>query len=116
MHNALNFDYKVTDSAVTSYLYFVSIVPTEFNGDQKNIYQYSVTEKTRRIDHDGDSHGTPGIFFKYDITPLKVKVDLKPKSIIELIIPLIGIVGGIFATSTMINALSQIFIDLHKKK
>jgi hypothetical protein len=68
----------------------------------------------REIDHDSDSHGTPGIFFKYDITPLKVKVEFKSKSIFELIIPLIGIVGGIFATSTMINSLGQILIDLKK--
>jgi hypothetical protein len=95
-------------------MYFVSVVPTEIDAD-RNIYQYSVTEKIREINHDEDSHGTPGIFFKYDITPLKVKVEFKHKSLFELIIPLIGIVGGIFATSTMLNSLSQIVMDVFKK-
>jgi hypothetical protein len=72
--------------------------------------------KQREIDHEKESHGTPGIFFKYDITPIKVKVDIKRKSIFELLVPLIGIVGGIFATSTMINALYQSWIDFFKKE
>ena len=37
-------------------------------------YQYSVKEHARPIDHSQGSHGTPGVYFKYDISALKVEV------------------------------------------
>ena len=40
----------------------------------KTTYQYSVKEHVRPIDHDKGSHGTPGIYFKYDLSALKVEV------------------------------------------
>ena len=56
--------------------YFVEIVPTEIMGftGLKTTYQYSVKEHMRPIDHDKGSHGTPGIYFKYDLSALKVEV------------------------------------------
>ena len=67
--------------------------------------------KKRYINHHEGSHGQPGIYFKYDVSPIKVKVDYETKSIIELIVPLIGIIGGIFSTSIMINSLYQSIRD-----
>ena len=110
VHNALNFDIKVTESERTSFQYFVSVVSTEIGS--KQTYQYSVTEKHREINHEQNSHGTPGILFKYDISPLKVKVKYDTMSFLELIISLIGIIGGIFATSTMLNSFFQSFKKL----
>jgi endoplasmic reticulum-Golgi intermediate compartment protein 2 len=75
-----------------------------------------VTEKLREIDHESGSHGAPGIFFKYDVSPIRVKVNLVNKSLFELVVPLIGIVGGIFSTSSMLNALYQSFRDFIKAK
>ena len=37
-------------------------------------YQYSVKDHVRPIDHSKGSHGTPGIYFKYDLSALKVEV------------------------------------------
>ena len=56
--------------------YFIEIVPTEIMGftGMKTTYQYSVKEHVRPIDHDKGSHGTPGIYFKYDLSALKVEV------------------------------------------
>ena len=59
-----------------NYQYFVEIVPTEVSGltGMKKTYQYSVKDHVRPIDHTQGSHGTPGIYFKYDISALKVEV------------------------------------------
>ena len=56
--------------------YFIEIVPTEIMGftGMKTTYQYSVKEHSRPIDHSTGSHGTPGIYFKYDLSALKVEV------------------------------------------
>ena len=76
----------------------------------------SKSNKTNEVDHDKGNHGNPGIFFKYDISPIKVKVDLVSRSIFELLISLVGIIGGIFSTSIMVNSLFQVFYDLMHSK
>ena len=57
------------------YQYFIQIVPTivktRFRTYQT--YQYSVRELEREIDHGKGSHGISGIFFKYDVSGLKVR-------------------------------------------
>lgn len=68
------------------------------------------------IDHQHDTHGMPGIYFKYDISPLKVKAELKRMSLLELTINLIGIIGGIFSTSIMLNSFYQLFCDIIKSR
>ena len=59
-----------------NFQYFVEIVPTEVAGltGMKKTFQYSVKDHVRPIDHSTGSHGTPGIYFKYDISALKVEV------------------------------------------
>jgi len=59
-----------------SYQYFIQVVPTIVKtkfGTYKT-FQYSVRELAREIDHDKGSHGISGIFFKYDMSGLKVSV------------------------------------------
>ena len=53
--------------------------------------------KDRELNHDAGSHGTPGIFFKYDFSPIKVYVAHKYTPLWKFLIRLCGIVGGIFA-------------------
>lgn len=113
VHNALNFDLKIAENFQTEYQYYISVVSTLIHS--KETYQYSVAESIKNIDHDHGSHGASGISFKYDITPLKVKVKLSRMSTFELIISLIGIVGGIFSTSIMFNSFYQVFSGIYYK-
>lgn len=59
-----------------AYQYFISIVPTivKTRFQTYRTFQYSVRETHREIDHDKGSHGISGIFFKYDMSGLKVNV------------------------------------------
>ena len=63
-------------SDLVNFQYFIEIVPTQIRGltGVKTTYQYSVKEHVRPIDHEMGSHGTPGIYFKYDLSSLKVEV------------------------------------------
>ena len=45
-----------------------------------------------------------GIFFKYDISALKIQIQETHKSYLELLIRIIGIIGGIFATTMLFNS------------
>ena len=109
VHNALNNDLKIDKTSRTIYQYYISVVVTEVSG--KSTFQYSVTERQRSVDEKNR-----GIYFKYDISPIKVKVALDKKPYHELIVPLIGIIGGIFATSTMLNSLYQSFSEYARAK
>ena len=46
----------------------------------------------------------PGVFFKYDLTAMTVEIKEQRRPFWQFIIRLSGIVGGIFATSGMLNS------------
>ncbi len=59
-----------------NYQYFIEVVPTDVqsvSGFTRSTFQYSVKDQSRPIDHDMGSHGSPGIYFKYDMSALKVR-------------------------------------------
>ncbi|KAM7541542.1 hypothetical protein Aperf_G00000046930 [Anoplocephala perfoliata] len=95
----------ISDDAALMYQYFIEVVPTIFRTSMKEIktYQYAVTEQARSINHRNQSHGVPGVFFRYDVFPVRVEVDALvggggSGSIVRLLVRLSAIVGGVFAT------------------
>lgn len=83
------------------YQYFVDVVPTEVNTfmSRLNTYQYSVKDHERPIDHHKGSHGIPGIFFKYDMSALKVQVTQERDSPMQFIVRLSATIAGICVIS-----------------
>lgn len=55
--------------------------------------------QARPISHSSGSHGVPGIYFKYDMSFVKVKVTVEKHSVWRFLVRLCGIIGGVFATS-----------------
>ena len=55
--------------------------------------------QNRTVNHNLGSHGIPGIFVKYDLHPLTIKVREEHKPFGKFFIRLIGIIGGIFSVS-----------------
>jgi hypothetical protein len=81
--------------------YFVDVVPTEVNTFFSRLitYQYSVKDHERPIDHRTGSHGIPGIFFKYDMSALKVQVTQERDSPVQFIVRLCATTAGIYVIS-----------------
>ena len=81
--------------------YFVDIVPTEVNTFliRLNTYQYIVKDHERPIDHHKGCHGIPGIFFKYDVSALKVQVTQERDSPVWFIVRLCATIAGICVIS-----------------
>ena len=76
--------------------YFVSAVPTLFldaRGRKLHTHQYSVTDYTREIEH---GKGVPGIFIKYDIEPLMMTVRERGTSLVQFLVRLAGVLGGVW--------------------
>ncbi|CAG2054267.1 unnamed protein product [Timema podura] len=89
-------------------------VPTEVNTFLQTLttYQYSVKDHQRPINHHKGSHGVPGIFFKYDMSALKVRVTQQRDSLGQFLVHLSATVSGIYITSGIINSLVQILVNV----
>jgi len=94
---------KLTDINLMNFQYYIEIVPTVIDSyvGKKVTYQYSVKELARPISHQEGSHGTPGIYFKYDISALKVEVTKDRESFWVWLVGVCAGVGGICATSNI---------------
>jgi len=108
-------DEKLTDINLMNFQYFIEIVPTEVQTltGKKLTYQYSVKDHVRPIDHTKGSHGTPGIYFKYDLSALKVEVTKDRPGFFQFLVRLCAGVGGLVATSTIVSALVKNFVDFY---
>ncbi|XP_075870925.1 endoplasmic reticulum-Golgi intermediate compartment protein 2-like [Nelusetta ayraudi] len=105
---------KVSPESNHMFQYFLTIVPTKLNTYQVSAetHQYSVTEQDRVINHAAGSHGVSGIFMKYDISSLMVKVTEQHMPLWQFLVRLCGIVGGIFTTTGMLHGLVGFVVDL----
>uniref|UniRef100_A0A1I8I331 Endoplasmic reticulum-Golgi intermediate compartment protein 2 n=1 Tax=Macrostomum lignano TaxID=282301 RepID=A0A1I8I331_9PLAT len=108
--NPLDYEEKVTQHASTNYQYFVQVVPTELHrrglsaaaGATVRSFQYAVQELDRVIDHGRGSHGLPGLFFKYEVSPLQVVVKDAGLPLSSFLTNLAAITGGVFACSALL--------------
>jgi len=92
----LDYSLELGNEPFVAYHYFLSIVPTTYVAPRSPpliTNQYSVTHYVRPVIH---GHGTPGIFFKFDLDPLAVEVNQRTTSFIQFIIRVIGVVGGVW--------------------
>ncbi|XP_074582256.1 uncharacterized protein LOC141838624 [Curcuma longa] len=88
------------------YQYFIKVVPTvytDINGHAIQTNQFSVTEHFRN-DDTGRLHSVPGVFFFYDLSPIKVTFTEAHVSFLHLLTNVCAIVGGIFTVSGILDA------------
>lgn len=105
---------KITDINMINFQYYIEIVPTVVDTylGRKTTYQYSVKELARPISHQEGSHGSPGIYFKYDLSALKVEVTKDREPFWQFLVQVCAGVGGICATSNMIALLVKWIVNL----
>ncbi|KAM4572957.1 endoplasmic reticulum-Golgi intermediate compartment protein 2-like isoform 1-T1 [Odontesthes bonariensis] len=105
---------KISPDSNHMFQYFITIVPTKLNTYKvsADTHQFSVTERERAINHAAGSHGVSGIFMKYDISSLMVKVTEQHMPLWQFLVRLCGIVGGIFSTTGMIHGMVGFLVDV----
>jgi len=105
---------KISDTNMMTFQYFVQIVPTDiqssFTGGMYQTYMYSVKDQSRPISHDSGSHGMPGIYFKYDMSALKVLATQDREPLPQFLVRLCAGVGGLVATSQILCSLIKSLI------
>ena len=104
--NPLDATLKISKEINNMFQYFIKIVPTKFSTIDRSINtcQFAVTEHNRTVNHGRGSHGLSGIFFKFDMNAMSVEIVEERKSLLQFLVRLCGIVGGIFATSGMLHS------------
>eukprot|EP00899_Mesostigma_viride_P021693 jgi/Mesvir1/29525/Mv07020-RA.1 len=88
------------------YQYFIKVVPTIYTDIAGNsIYtnQFSVTEHYRQQEA-AAGRSLPGVFFFYDLSPIKVKFMERRSSFMQFLTSVCAIVGGVFTVSGIVDA------------
>ena len=86
--------------------YFLKVVPTSYtslSGRRILTNQFSVTEN-ERILAQSSGNGLPGVFFFYDISPLKVIYNEENVSFLHFLTSVCAIVGGVFTVSGIVDS------------
>uniref|UniRef100_A0A673IME4 Endoplasmic reticulum-Golgi intermediate compartment protein n=1 Tax=Sinocyclocheilus rhinocerous TaxID=307959 RepID=A0A673IME4_9TELE len=112
--NPLDGTEKITLEQNMLFQYFITVVPTKLHtsGVSVNMHQFSVTERERVVSNKKGSHGVSGIFIKYKLSPLMVRVREEHMPLSVFLVRLCGIVGGIFSTSGLLHRLIGYFVDI----
>ncbi|KAM0952896.1 putative endoplasmic reticulum vesicle transporter [Dioscorea sansibarensis] len=88
------------------YQYFLKVVPsvyTDINGHVIPSNQFSVTEHFKG-DAAGRIQSLPGVFFFYDLSPIKVTFTERHVPFLHFLTNVCAIVGGIFTVSGILDA------------
>lgn len=105
---------KVNAEGSALYQYYIKVVPTSFKplgGAPLATCQYSVTEAKMEIApealHQAQARRQfvlPGVFFIYDISPIKVAVTEEETSFWTFVTSLCAIVGGVYVVAGMVDS------------
>jgi len=100
------------------YQYFIKIVPTIYeplSGNALNTNQFSVTEHFKPLGGES-SHGLPGVFFMYELSPIMVHFKEQRKSFAHFITGVCAIIGGVFTVAGIIDSFIYQGMRTLKKK
>ncbi|KAK9965733.1 hypothetical protein ABG768_004807 [Culter alburnus] len=112
--NPLDGTEKITLEQNMLFQYFITVVPTKLHTSDVSVdmHQFSVTERERVISQEKGNHGVSGIFIKYKLSPLMVRVSEEHMPLSVFLVRLCGIIGGIFSTSDLLHRLIGYFVDI----
>ncbi|XP_031498595.1 uncharacterized protein LOC116263128 [Nymphaea colorata] len=88
-----------------AYQYFIKVVPTiytDVRGRTIESNQFSVTEHFK--DDSGRTQSLPGVFFFYDLSPIKVNFTESKVSFLHFLTSVCAIVGGIFTVAGIVDS------------
>ncbi|KAF7972239.1 hypothetical protein HWV62_18652 [Athelia sp. TMB] len=111
----LDYSYEIANDGFVAYQYYMHVVPTTYIAPRSaplHTNQYSVTHYVKQLEV--HSRPVPGIFFKFDLDPMRLTIHQRTTSFPQLLIRCVGVIGGIFVcmgyairiTSRAVNVVS----------
>lgn len=110
--------YHYATGKLVRQIYYLRLVPTIYmeSGSIVHTHQYSVTNHTDVIDLSNLSTlQLPGVFFKYDFSPMLVKMEKKTKYFSHFLTRMCAIIGGTWVVLGLIYSSLQTAVDKLKK-
>lgn len=104
--NSLQNTIKKRRPGPVKYQYFLNVVATnvkETSGSVLETYQYSATQHEQEIAENEEST-LPGIFFKFEISPMLITLTHYRKSFTAFLTSLCAIVGGIITVAGLVDS------------
>ncbi|KAM1180516.1 hypothetical protein ACFX13_019919 [Malus domestica] len=104
--NPLDGVHWTQDNPSGMYQYFIKVVPTVYtdvSGHTIQSNQFSVTEHYRGTEM-GNLQFLPGVFFFYDLSPIKVTFTEEHISFLHFLTNVCAIVGGVFTVSGILDS------------
>ena len=95
--------YLVDDTQGSLLNYYINIIPTEYEDVDNKVYQaFQFTYKQKKVD---SGRMIPTIFFRYDISPMKMKYTKYFPGHFDGLINICAIFGGMFTIAGIIDSL-----------
>jgi hypothetical protein len=106
---------------IVRHIYYIRLVPTLYTDGDLTVrtYQYSVTNHTDSLDlTDPFSMQLPGVWWKFDFSPMLVKLEKREKYFSHLLTRLCAIIGGIWVVFGLVFSTIQQLLEntVQKKK
>ncbi|RUS32729.1 hypothetical protein BC938DRAFT_474494 [Jimgerdemannia flammicorona] len=117
INNPLDDSVEISNTHFEAFQYFISVVPTIYIDNADNTLmtnQYSVTDYRKTFDHENSRGMIPGLFFKYEIEAISVRITEHRQTFRYFIVRLCGILGGAFVTVGFAYRALRFIIDLPK--
>ncbi|EGF81798.1 hypothetical protein BATDEDRAFT_86854 [Batrachochytrium dendrobatidis JAM81] len=104
LHNPLDHTLEIGTTNFDSFMYFLGVVPTIYVDKARSLFgatlltnQYAVTEFSHAVDPQNPD-ALPGIFIKYHIEPISVRITESRLGLVQFTTRMCGIIGGAFVT------------------
>lgn len=121
--NPLDQTISTTDRKFHKFQYFMSVVPTIYTVASQNLLgisskrtivtnQYAVTNEHRMI----GENMVPGIFFKYDIEPLMLRIIERRDSFFMFAIKIVNVLSGVLVTGHWCFTMSEWLVEVLGKR
>ncbi|KAH6558506.1 hypothetical protein KP509_1Z060600 [Ceratopteris richardii] len=104
--NPLDRAVRIQTTSSGMYQYFIKVVPTvykDIHGNKIQTNQFSVTEHFKTVQV-GLERALPGVFFFYDLSPIKVNFNQTNTSFLHFLTNVCAIVGGVFTVFGILDA------------
>ena len=95
------------------YEYFLKVVPGRFtylSSEHYEFFQFSATESVSAASF------LPGVYFRYDISPLKLILTETRESFVQFLVRVLAIIGGIVSVLRLVGAVVDDSLHAFKKR
>jgi hypothetical protein len=110
--------FVMSQPGLTRTTYFVTVVPTIYDdGNILETYQYSVTNHTEIVVPEGNHWHLPGVFIKYDFSPIMAKITRKRYYVSHFIMRSFALIGGVWVVvGILYSCTHNLYKNLLKKR